>query len=111
MQTVKDAQGALRNANGKPCGYIYYQRKWFRFCGMEQVKESCHHAQLPPKKFLEEYNKQFAGATMVPAASEKPMKKFLCIEGTEKFTLEAENMKQAQEDAAIWNASVIHEIK
>lgn len=39
------------------------------------------------------------------------MKTYLCKEGNEQFTIEAENLKQAQEDAAIYNAKVIKEVK
>jgi len=39
------------------------------------------------------------------------MKKFLCIADGEKFMLEAENLKEAQADASIYNGSVIKEVK
>ena len=39
------------------------------------------------------------------------MKKYLCIEDNEEFIIEAENLAQAKNDASIYNASVIKEIK
>ena len=39
------------------------------------------------------------------------MKTFLCVEDNEFFTIEAENLKEAQEDAAMWSASVVKELK
>jgi len=39
------------------------------------------------------------------------MKKYLCIENGEKFVIEAENLKQTQEDAKLYCAEVIKELK
>ena len=38
------------------------------------------------------------------------MKTFLCIEDNEQFLMDAENLAQAQEDAAMYNGSVIREL-
>ena len=39
------------------------------------------------------------------------MKTYLCQEGTEKFTMEAENREQAEMYAEIFNAVVLKELK
>jgi len=39
------------------------------------------------------------------------MKTFLCQEGREKFHIEAKNLAQAEQDASIYNAVVIREVK
>lgn len=39
------------------------------------------------------------------------MKKYLCREGSEEFILDAENLAQAQEYAAMYNAVVIRELQ
>ena len=39
------------------------------------------------------------------------MKTFLCIEHGEKFIIKATNLEQAREDASLWGAEVIEEIK
>jgi len=39
------------------------------------------------------------------------MKKYLCIEDNEEFIIEADNLQQAREDASMYNASVIKEIR
>lgn len=38
------------------------------------------------------------------------MKTYLCIEDNEQFLLDAKNLAQAQEDAALYNGSVIREL-
>jgi hypothetical protein len=45
------------------------------------------------------------------ATKPKKLKTFLCQEGSEKFHIEAESLKQAQEDASMWNAVVVKEVK
>ena len=39
------------------------------------------------------------------------MPTFLLIEDGEEFTIESSSMKQAREDAVVWNAEVIKELK
>ena len=39
------------------------------------------------------------------------MKTFLCIEGCEQFTIEATDINDAREQASVWNAEVIRELK
>lgn len=39
------------------------------------------------------------------------MKQYLCIEDGETFVMEAESLAQAREDASIYNAEVIEELK
>jgi len=39
------------------------------------------------------------------------MKTFLCVEDGEKFTMDAENLREAKEFADMWNAEVIKEVK
>lgn len=46
-----------------------------------------------------------------PAKTNDKMKTFLCQEGREKFHIEAPNLEQAEQDAAIYNAVVIKEVK
>ena len=38
------------------------------------------------------------------------MKHYVCIEDNERFVIEAVNMKDAKDGAAIYNASVIREV-
>lgn len=41
----------------------------------------------------------------------KKMKTYLCIEHGEKFLIDAENMEEAKEVAAMYGGSVIEEVK
>ena len=59
METIVDERGAWRNANGKPCGGFRQGRRWYYFCGMEQVGDMCRHAQSLPEIVIDEYNKRF----------------------------------------------------
>jgi hypothetical protein len=39
------------------------------------------------------------------------MKTYLCSEGGDRFTIEATDINDAREQASVWNAEVIREIK
>jgi hypothetical protein len=48
---------------------------------------------------------------MAQAQRKTKLRVYLCKEGREEFTLEAESLTQAQEYAALYNAVVICELK
>ena len=45
------------------------------------------------------------------SSKRESLKTYLCIEDNERFTIEAKNLKEAEEGAAMFNGSVIKELK
>lgn len=54
---------------------------------------------------------EYFGEEFMESNDKGTLKQYLCIEGCERFTIEATDINDAREQASVWNAEVIRELK
>jgi hypothetical protein len=53
---------------------------------------------------------EYFGKEFMESNDKGTLKQYLCIEGGERFTIEATDINDAREQASVWNAEVIREL-
>jgi hypothetical protein len=53
---------------------------------------------------------EYFGKEFMESNDKGTLKQYLCIEGRERFTIEATDINDAREQASVWNAEVIREV-
>ena len=61
-------------------------------------------------KEMQELMIEMFGEEFMNSNDKGTLKEYLCIENGERFTIEAHDLADAQEQASVWNAEVLYEL-
>ena len=61
-------------------------------------------------KEMQELMIEMFGEEFMNSNDKGTLKQYLCIENGERFTIQAEDLQDAMEQASVWNAEVLYEL-